>query len=1150
MSRSFVLKKIRLLNFHNFIDETINLNGHLFLLGGNGSGKTTILDSVHFALTAGGQRMELNSAARMGEHTRNLGRTLQGIFLRYDLEKGQRNKDKTIGYVCLEFAKPGSEERFCIGCGAFATSMQAAPQIWGFEAAVSLDKLILTETVGGEKLPINQEGLKNSGYKVYSRERYIEVIAAKFFDSAESYRETMKLIAAGKSYRELVSRIKDQSQLFRELLPPPDASVYQKIQKSLQEIERIQENLKDQKNRLDSLGALKVDLDESLKAREKVARLAYMNAFQKLESTRIALTAETDKKKRAKSDLLQKQSEMKLLADEIGQLEARIEADKNSSLYRDQQLLIEIKREFERNSIRQKEVEKRLAAHRSEIEKLSLKAKETADAIEDSWQNLESRFSEIAALPDAGELTTDRTIEAYNSEYERLSKFLSDRCAALNNELAACEYQQKQIEAGISARTREIIALKKQKEAFPDADGFESLEARLAAEKISFLPLFRMLEPANDMTGPVARIIEEIIGPRRLCTLFVAEASHKKARAEVVAEPFNIAVYSEREQREPAVLPGGLRRFLRFSGEHAVQAENYVARLLDKFRYVVGEDAFWKSSEDNLVCSNGLTRENGTVRRVEASSNRYIGSAAREAMRQAQIDEVEGKKYELELDLKSKTEKLVVIRGLLSSARRSSDSLTRFPPSSFRRLNQEYFEINDRIRIVTGSIADEEKGLEELAGEQMARQEKIRAGEERLQDTDFAALNARINADAARKKECERQLKACTESEVASRISLEYAEKEYARLEILLKNREEGLKQQQNQLLALQPDLAEADLHHFVYVTSRGQQIKTENLDGNLRGAESDLAAKRQTIINRLQFDTALGRITQFAFNEETFSICNAAGKSLQTIRAEMQEKYDESSGILQKENRELFEKLIINDTVRRLCTEEEALKKTIESMNRLLGGLKFGNTTYRFRTQLREEFKEFRGLVHKVSDTDQETREQLKNYFEAHRSLLVREGDNIPDFLDYRKWHDVELQASTDGGKGVTLDRNRISMGSGGEQSVPNYILLLSLAKVHLDHTGSRIRLILMDEAFYGIDAQRREQLLNFADMIDIGLIIAHPDLDGVTESLANSTTLLVEKTVEGDVYLGQFDFTRKTPARLFDGPTSEKPAVISLNG
>jgi recombinational DNA repair ATPase RecF len=46
------ITQIRLVNFHNFIDETIEVadGGHLFLLGDNGSGKTTVLDA---ALTTG-----------------------------------------------------------------------------------------------------------------------------------------------------------------------------------------------------------------------------------------------------------------------------------------------------------------------------------------------------------------------------------------------------------------------------------------------------------------------------------------------------------------------------------------------------------------------------------------------------------------------------------------------------------------------------------------------------------------------------------------------------------------------------------------------------------------------------------------------------------------------------------------------------------------------------------------------------------------------------------------------------------------------------------------------------------------------------------------------------------------------------------------
>ena len=79
----YPIHRIRLLNFHNFIDETITLEaaGHLFLLGDNGCGKTTILDAVHYVLTAG-KGMEWNSAARLSGTKRD-GRRVQGVILRY-----------------------------------------------------------------------------------------------------------------------------------------------------------------------------------------------------------------------------------------------------------------------------------------------------------------------------------------------------------------------------------------------------------------------------------------------------------------------------------------------------------------------------------------------------------------------------------------------------------------------------------------------------------------------------------------------------------------------------------------------------------------------------------------------------------------------------------------------------------------------------------------------------------------------------------------------------------------------------------------------------------------------------------------------------------------------------------------------------------
>jgi len=64
--KTYGLRRIRLINFHNFVDETIEVRhgGHLFLLGDNASGKTTVLDAAHYVLTAG-ESMEFNSAARV-----------------------------------------------------------------------------------------------------------------------------------------------------------------------------------------------------------------------------------------------------------------------------------------------------------------------------------------------------------------------------------------------------------------------------------------------------------------------------------------------------------------------------------------------------------------------------------------------------------------------------------------------------------------------------------------------------------------------------------------------------------------------------------------------------------------------------------------------------------------------------------------------------------------------------------------------------------------------------------------------------------------------------------------------------------------------------------------------------------------------------
>ena len=54
--------------------------------------------------------------------------------------------------------------------------------------------------------------------------------------------------------------------------------------------------------------------------------------------------------------------------------------------------------------------------------------------------------------------------------------------------------------------------------------------------------------------------------------------------------------------------------------------------------------------------------------------------------------------------------------------------------------------------------------------------------------------------------------------------------------------------------------------------------------------------------------------------------------------------------------------------------------------------------------------------------------------------------------------------------------------------------------------------------------DAERREELLRFANRLGLSLVIATPEMDGVTEAMRESTTLLLEKNANNEIFIGNF--------------------------
>lgn len=105
-----LLSRLRLINWHNFADDLLDIQQITYLIGVNGVGKTTILDALRYCLTTNKNFNALGN--------RKSKRTLLGSVhgKQRDQDEGRprySRKGHTVSYIGAEFqdeaAKPGQK---------------------------------------------------------------------------------------------------------------------------------------------------------------------------------------------------------------------------------------------------------------------------------------------------------------------------------------------------------------------------------------------------------------------------------------------------------------------------------------------------------------------------------------------------------------------------------------------------------------------------------------------------------------------------------------------------------------------------------------------------------------------------------------------------------------------------------------------------------------------------------------------------------------------------------------------------------------------------------------------------------------------------------------------------------------------------------
>ena len=116
------LKKIRLINWHRFVNETIELGDSVLLSGENGAGKSTLLDAVQFVITC--SKAHFNKAAHE-KGKRNLNSYMRCKTGRED--RPFERLGELSSHIALEFYDEPRKQPFVVGAVLDSASEEKEP---------------------------------------------------------------------------------------------------------------------------------------------------------------------------------------------------------------------------------------------------------------------------------------------------------------------------------------------------------------------------------------------------------------------------------------------------------------------------------------------------------------------------------------------------------------------------------------------------------------------------------------------------------------------------------------------------------------------------------------------------------------------------------------------------------------------------------------------------------------------------------------------------------------------------------------------------------------------------------------------------------------------------------------------------------------